>query len=382
MLRGVAILLVLGHHAPGGVEGLGWPPPRLVRAWFDGGWMGVDLFFVLSGFLVSGLLFKEYKRHGDVWLGRFLVRRGFKIYPAFYTLLLATTFVAVVSGQAFSWVALICEALFVQNYGPSLGDQTEMFAHTWSLAVEEHFYLLVCIFFWLRLRRRHERPFAPLPWLFVLVAATCLGLRLGTSWNAPLPYDNKALHFPTHLRLDSLLFGVLLSYWYHFHQDAMARRVQGHKLLLLVAGVALLIPCFLVDIQQSFYVHTYGLTLNYLGFGGILLAALYWQGGRSRWVGRACALLAAIGFYSYSIYLWHLVLRQWSMQALLVVHGGRRSPYLVELAVFLAAALIGGALMAKAIETPFLRLRDRWFPSRSLPMDGAPNKTEQRFALQ
>src|SRR5262249_876999 len=152
-----------------------------------------DLFFVLSGFLVSGLLFKEYKRHGDVRLGRFLVRRGFKIYPAFYVFLLATSLAVLLGGQALDGLAFLCEALFVQNYGPNLKD------HTWSLAVEEHFYLLLCLFFWLRLRRRHARPFAPLPALFLLVALACLGLRLWTTWSAPFSYtyNNKHLHFPT-----------------------------------------------------------------------------------------------------------------------------------------------------------------------------------------
>jgi hypothetical protein len=65
MLRGVAILLVLGHHMDLYSPGPAWPPPGIVRGWLRGGWIGVDLFFVLSGFLVSGLLFKEYKRHGS-----------------------------------------------------------------------------------------------------------------------------------------------------------------------------------------------------------------------------------------------------------------------------------------------------------------------------
>src|SRR6476620_3973805 len=71
-LRGVAVILVLfGHH-------------YLISYTGTMGWIGVDLFFVLSGFLVSGLLFSEYKKFGDIDPKRFLIRRGFKIYPAFY----------------------------------------------------------------------------------------------------------------------------------------------------------------------------------------------------------------------------------------------------------------------------------------------------------
>ena len=71
-LRGLAILIVLFRHH--------W----LTSFTFNFGWVGVDLFFVLSGFLVSGLLFSEYKKFGDLKPSRFLARRGFKIYPMFY----------------------------------------------------------------------------------------------------------------------------------------------------------------------------------------------------------------------------------------------------------------------------------------------------------
>jgi len=69
-LRGIAILLVLFRHNPLGNN-----------IFYHFGWLGVDLFFVLSGFLVSGLLFTEYKKRGEVRIKRFLIRRGFKIYP-------------------------------------------------------------------------------------------------------------------------------------------------------------------------------------------------------------------------------------------------------------------------------------------------------------
>src|SRR5215831_18752084 len=74
-LRAIAVLLVLGRHLP------------FFPLWIRVGWTGVDLFFVLSGFLISGLLFREYKATGGIRIGRFLVRRGFKIYPAYYLFL-------------------------------------------------------------------------------------------------------------------------------------------------------------------------------------------------------------------------------------------------------------------------------------------------------
>ena len=146
LLRAVAVFLVIGRHVKYPLDA-GWGPigETVMRTWTRGGWVGVDLFFVLSGFLVSGLLFREYQHKGTISIGRFLIRRGLKIYPAFY-FLLAVTVVQTVSRKgtsAISLPAVVAECLFVQNYGPS------MLQHSWSLAVEEHFYLLcsLLIFF-------------------------------------------------------------------------------------------------------------------------------------------------------------------------------------------------------------------------------------------
>src|SRR5882762_10148526 len=128
VLRAFAILLVLGSHK------------ETASIWMKTGWVGVDLFFVLSGFLVSGLLFSEYQKVGKLRIKRFLIRRGLKIYPPFYTLLLATVcLVAVLGNNSIPGKVLLSEGLFVQNYGPAF------WGHTWSLAVEEHFYLLLAL---------------------------------------------------------------------------------------------------------------------------------------------------------------------------------------------------------------------------------------------
>jgi len=95
ILRAIAIGLVLGHH-------MGRPPAdpsvlmRVIAGWQRGGWIGVDLFFVLSGFLISGLLFREYDRHGQIKLSRFLARRGLRIYPPFYAFLAITVLLQIV----------------------------------------------------------------------------------------------------------------------------------------------------------------------------------------------------------------------------------------------------------------------------------------------
>jgi peptidoglycan/LPS O-acetylase OafA/YrhL len=127
VMRTASILLVLCRHT---VD----PPASatLANLLHCGGWIGVDLFFVLSGFLVSGLLFQEHQRRGSLRWGRFLVRRGFKIYPAFYAMMAVAIAVAI-RRHDLQWKPALAELLFVQNYVHG------MWLHTWSLAVEEPF---------------------------------------------------------------------------------------------------------------------------------------------------------------------------------------------------------------------------------------------------
>src|SRR5260370_38814364 len=80
VLRCIAIILVIFHHG------------QVFDIFSRAGWMGVDLFFVLSGFLISGLLFGEFRKKGSIQYKRFFVRRAFKIYPAFYIFLACTAF--------------------------------------------------------------------------------------------------------------------------------------------------------------------------------------------------------------------------------------------------------------------------------------------------
>jgi peptidoglycan/LPS O-acetylase OafA/YrhL len=98
--------------------------------------VGVDLFFVLSGFLISGLLFREYIERGKIDLKRFWIRRSLKIYPPFYALLLATAIYSLVKFHHVT-SAILGDVFFVQNYLPHVWD------HGWTLAVEEHFYLVL-----------------------------------------------------------------------------------------------------------------------------------------------------------------------------------------------------------------------------------------------
>jgi peptidoglycan/LPS O-acetylase OafA/YrhL len=343
VLRLVACLLVLGRHAD-------WPQfsgplAPFFQAWYTGGWVGVDLFFVLSGFLIGGLLFSELRRSGSLRVGRFLIRRGWKIYPPFYAMILFTVlFTQVHQIAPFSWHDTLSELFFLQNYAGHLSLQT------WSLAVEEHFYLLLPLVL-LAIRNRLHL----LPWLVACSAVICLGVRMVIG----LP----GAHIYTHARIDSLLFGVLLAYGYHYHSAMFLAVAQKGRGWLAAAGLALLAPAFYFDHDTTPWIITIGFTMLYVGSGMILAAAV----ARPWPATPAVTFLARLGSYSYSIYLWHAVVLMWGVplvEQLLAVEFNKW----FATALYMVASVALGVLMGRMIEAPCLRLRDRLAQSGFQPM--------------
>jgi peptidoglycan/LPS O-acetylase OafA/YrhL len=354
VLRVVAVFLVLGRHMSPCPPDLHWLTQFVTGCWQKCGWVGVDLFFVLSGFLVSGLLFREFQHSGVMDFRRFLIRRGLKIYPAFYCFLLVSSVFFAIKGDGIRPSALLCEALFVQNYGASI------WGYTWSLAIEEHFYLMLCLLFFVLLRLDRGRPFKHLTNIFLATAILVLLLRIVTSLT--VPYSKLTHLFPTHLRLDSLFFGVLLAYFFHFKPHRL-EFVRRRKLIALVLSLALVSTSLVLGPEQPF-MRTLGLTFLYAGFGGCLLTSMYTDLPRRGHLGRLLAAVGFVGTHSYSIYLWHF-------PALMVAEKGVRrvlgesQAYYPTFVVYLITSVAFGIVMAKVVEFPVLRLRDRWFPPKS-----------------
>jgi len=367
LLRALAVLLVLWHHL--------WPAPSdgsvpgraAFDIWHRGGWVGVDLFFVLRGFLVSGLLFAEYARSGRISPGRFYVRRGFKIYPAFFVFLAVS--VAVLAWTGLGRLRVIAEVFFIQNYLPGL------WIHTWSLAVEEHFYLaLPLVLLVLSRPGPNGIPFARLPLLVGCVCLGVLGLRV---WQAgQIPYTNRACLFPTHLRIDALFFGVALAYFWHFYPLRFRAILRPWRHWLLVAGTLLFLPAFVFPVESTPFLYTGGLTLFSLGGGALLVGLLL----SSVPVNAVTRFLAFLGARSYSVYLWHLPVIVWGVPAL-EKFVGVRLPFGARAAVYVAGSFAFGVLMAKLVENPALALRDRLFPARGTePPERVPDAAYNLWA--
>jgi peptidoglycan/LPS O-acetylase OafA/YrhL len=361
ILRAVAVFLVLGRHlVPCPVE----VSPffhRISELWFCGGWAGVDLFFVLSGFLVSGLLFREHEKFGCIYAKRFLVRRGFKIYPPFWLLISATIAVMAFRHHKLDLKAMVSELLFVQNYGPAL------WTHTWSLAVEEHFYLLLLLFLLLLSGRcPTAKAFRSVPAAFAILAILCLALRVFTPEIAP-----------SHLRMDSLFAGVFISYLYHFSRDSFLNWSGRHRLKLLLVGTLLFFPAFIFPLGSTPLIITAGFTLLYVGSGFLLIAALVTPVPRRGPV----KALAYAGSHSYSIYLWHMPVAMWAVPKVNRILGTTEN-WFVYAGVYLIGSVFFGILLAALVEFPVLRVRDHLFPSRGRPLTASgtkPNEEEKNL---
>jgi len=354
-LRAVANLLVLGGHPAIKANDAG-PFLPLAYVWHLIGWTGVDLFFVLSGFLIGGLLFAEIRATGSLQVRRFLIRRAFKIWPAYYVYLLVQ--LAILSVKQLPLTLIVPFLLHVQNY---FGRLDLLAGITWSLAIEEHFYLILPLVLYLTLSVQRATS---LVGTFLFLAIACGTLR-GLA-ESPMPVVE------THLRIDSLAFGVLLAFFYHHHRAAFDR-VARHRLALIACGLVLVgvarYPRLLIGVWESIFVP---ISL-YLGYGAILMAVMlmpmHWL--RSWW-GRSLVLM---GMYSYSIYLWHINGAYALIHALsetpwaAAVPGWLRWP--VGMAIYVLTATGVGVLMGRCVEMPALALRDRLFPRKSGPLAAA-----------
>ena len=343
-IRGLAILLVLHFHYTKSVFFFHITAVPVLNF----GWAGVDLFFVLSGFLVGGLLCKEWSKSGHVEVGRFLKRRGFKIWPAYYFYILVEVIIHKHPLNTFLWQNL----LNIQNYtGTSL-------AQTWSLAVEEHFYILLSVvIWWCASRKVSVRTFFYGSMLLAVSVAT---------FRTFLAFSGKHYLTETHTRIDALLLGVMLALLFHFSRERFLALQSRTLPLALILTAALVVLLFVHAESHN------GMQIIAADLGSGALFLLLYKPGLVQH-GRLYRLVAAIGVYSYGIYLWHVGMTAPVQRVL--AHVPKAAPYL-QYPVAAVLAILVGVLMTKLIEFPFLRLRERFVPTvikYELPAETEPN---------
>ncbi len=309
----------------------------------------MDLFFVLSGFLVGRIIFREYARTGRFEARRFLTRRIFKLWPMFYLFL----FVEAMFGDD-PWQQFLFQNLFhLQNY------LSHAHPHLWSLAVEEHFYLAAALVLpLLMVRGWTARRFTVL--LLCVMAASPVLRVIGYLSGV----DPIALWLQTQYRIDALCCGVLLAVL-SVYNPMLWDRLVGLKpvwLLVTAAGVVWLI---LVPVTSPLGV-TAGFSVSYLASAAFMLLL-----HRASWVNRSHKILrpvAVLGVFSYGIYLWHLAVGTATENALSRFVPDRA----VQMLLGYVALTVFAIVITRLIEWPSLRVRERLFPARVRASSDAP----------
>jgi peptidoglycan/LPS O-acetylase OafA/YrhL len=338
-IRALAAFIVFLSHA-----GLGSVVP---------GGLGVTIFFFLSGYLITTLLREEYVSTQKLHLKNFYMRRAFRILPPMYLMLFFVTLLNVlgfVEGSA-TLIGLAAQIFQFTNYFIILGHASSLPPATsifWSLAVEEHFYLVLPLVLLVFLRRR--RSFGNIAFL---LSVFCLGV---VCWRIVLVHvfeaEPQRTYLATDTRLDSLLFGCILALWCNPVLDPVPRIFASLSGRLIALSSAIIILSFTLFYRAPSFRETFRYSLQ-----GIAFLPIFWLAIRySRWpIFRPLnwPLMRGMGQISYSFYLSHVfwleVTKSWSSA------GG-----LITGVCAFAATIAFATAMYFYVEKPAGRLRARY----------------------
>ncbi len=342
-LRAVAVLAVFFYHV-----GVGWMP---------GGWMGVDLFFVISGYLITSLLLQEYERNRHIKVVQFWLRRARRLLPAVAVLIASVMVLAAIFAPADidslrgdavaslfyvqNWHLIFTHQSYFESFGrPSL------LRHLWSLSVEEQFYLIWPLVFAAGLTRLSKRKLLGI----VLGGIALSTLLMIIFYNPPNGIDHA--FYGTDTRAAALLIGVALALvWQPGELPEPTNRRLGR--LLDVAGA---VAIFMVirdfatfnDFDSSSYE---GGLLGFSIWAGIAIGACAHPATMlNRWLGFAPLLW--LGLRSYSFYLWH-----WPVVTLTRPELDVSLPRGILIPLQLAVTLLLAHLSYEYVEQPFRRKR-------------------------
>jgi peptidoglycan/LPS O-acetylase OafA/YrhL len=338
------------------------------------GWVGVDLFFVLSGYLIANQLFAGMVRGERLSLPRFYARRALRTLPVFW-LVLALYFLLPTWMGGRTPPPLWRFLSFTQNLGLRPGTA---FSHAWSLCIEEQFYLvlpIVLVAGW-RLRARLAHGWALLAALITLgiTARAWLWTVYGPASDGYYPY----IYYATLCRFDEFLPGVAVAMLKNFSPAAWARITQHGQRVFALGAAATLAMLTLVyhfyDIDgygYGFFMTAFGYSLVAMAFSLLVVAALSPGSMLHRWRVPGAASLA---LWSYSIYLSHKAVMHVAQQLIEPLAW----PAGAQLAVTTVGSLVLGALLYRLVEAPFMAWRDR----HVLTNFGAPEAPDSRWTSQ
>lgn len=356
-LRAAAITLVFMYHYMCFVSGeatFGWASTI--------GWVGVDLFFVLSGYLISNQIFGGIVRGQPLSLKNFYARRFLRTLPNFYVVLgLYFLLPALMGGSAPPplWRFLT----FTQNLWLQPGTA---FSHAWSLCIEEQFYLLLpaVVIVAARYGKSVRLAWTALALLMLagIALRSLLWLRYGREVDGAIGGYYPNVYYSSFCRFDEFLPGIAVALLKSFHPEAW-RKILRRGQMLLLAGAAATALMFYLAINYymikgygyGYFMTGFGYSLLALAFAVLVTAALSPASYLHRWRIPGAAQLAA---WSYAIYLVHKPLAMIAHKML----RGAGLDALAEATLIIVLSIAGGWLLYLLVETPFMKLRDARYP--------------------
>ncbi len=358
-LRAISILLVLVGH------GAATLPVaerfRFLEPYLGNGDLGVMTFFVISGYLITYLLRKEWERSGTIGLRGFYTRRMLRIFPAFYAFLATVVILRAVGWIETTYPDIALAATFLTNYKHCFpiptNEDYRFIGHFWTLSLEEQFYL-----FWpatILLVGLFRAP--RVACLIVLLAPV---LRVVTYFTWPSARGSTGMML--HTAADPLMIGCLAALWQGRPSlEALLSKLSAWYWPMLATLFLLIASPWLSERFRGAYNITVGLSLNGLVVAFLLLWVVRHPG--SLLVrGLSTPVLRHIGVLSYSLYLWQqLFLR--------TKNPGWTEEFPGWAGVFpfnFVACFVAAELSYSLVESPVLRLRDRFLRQRRLPVVG------------
>ncbi|MFM7176201.1 MAG: acyltransferase family protein [Bacteroidota bacterium] len=304
------------------------------------GELGVDLFFVISGLLIGGILVNQYESEKKISFPRFFAQRAFKILPSFYFFMLfGNALVWLMYNESapeylVPWSDLKRYMLFYFNY---TGDGSPIFFHIWSLCVEEHFYLILPFVFITAQYLSSRRLL--LAGILGMIAMGLIGKYLSYSFLA-----SQETYAGTHNRIDALGYGVLISYLFKNHAEVFFRKwLKG---VVFILGLILLGAAIFMDVtlQSAFYTKVVFNSLTHLSFF-LLVASAYTTELKFVFP------LRFMAYFSYNWYLWHYMFVK--------IVTDEFGNGLLGVSIFLILTFAVSVIFTILIEETFLKIRDR-----------------------
>ncbi len=297
-LRAVSIFLVLiGHSASTYPHHNRWI--NFLLTILGNGDLGVLIFFVISGFLITTLLLNEYEKTGHIKLSSFYLRRVFRIFPAFYFYLSVIFCLWMLGFIHLTWSIFGTAALFLRNYSAPFvhshptGDW--FVGHTWTLAVEEQFYWLWPICLILAKPRRAA---------LIATALVIITPIARTAEYFVLPGTREQIPIMLHTRVDSLMIGCLIALLYKSERfQTILKSLYQRKIPAFAAVFIFGLSPFIAMHYRGVYLLPIGWTLEDAGAALVLLWAISHSHNKTG-VFLNSPLLVHLGVISYSLYLW------------------------------------------------------------------------------